>query len=233
MKNENKEELLRQLAQYGYELSVPASPAVAPERVLEALLRQGDTRLLEGFPIVLASALLQNGALAWENKSWLPGKAFAAKTGARWVALMAISLLLFRLFGLEKTRQDRVLKLLRKYTEWEKFLTGLERDLAGEEVPAGDLRLSADRIKNSFRNYLVLQAGSGKELEEHRNALTYELLLSELFTVRQKEILRKRLTGKTMTKTEREYYYRVVKKRLRALADPRLHQMARSLVLPF
>lgn len=35
---------------------------------------------------------------------------------------------------------------------------------------------------------------------------------------------------KSLTKTEREYFYRVVKKRLKALADERVHQMARQLV---
>ena len=79
-------------------------------------------------------------------------------------------------------------------------------------------------LKTSFRNYVVHQADPGKEFEAQKNALEYELLLSELFTPRQKELLQKRLAGKKMTKTEREYYYRVVKKRLAALADPRLHQ---------
>ena len=77
---------------------------------------------------------------------------------------------------------------------------------------------------------MLHQAGSGKELEEQKNALELELLLSVLFTPRQKELLKKSLAGKPMTKTEREYYSRVVKKRLKAVADARLHQMARSLV---
>ncbi len=241
MKSENKKELLDQLAQYGYALSVPGTAAAAPEKVLEALLRQDDARLSEGFPVVLASALSGENVLAWENKTWRPGKAFSKKTEERWAALMAVSLLLFRLFGLGKWPQDRALKLLQRSAQGEKTLAAAE-DWFSENAAAGTgtsssgrsrikpLTLDAERLKTSFRNYAVHEAASGKELEEQKNALGFELLLSELFTARQKELLRKRLADKTMSKTEREYYYRVVKKRLKALADPRLHQMARSLV---
>jgi len=230
MKNENKERLREQLAQYGYVLSVPEASMAAPEKVLEALLKQDDVRLLEGFPVVLANAFSKKSALSWEGKAWFPRKAFSAKVQERWVALMAMCFLLFRLFGLEKVSQDRALQLLKKSPEGEKVLAGLGKDFSCEEAEVNGLRLSTDRLKTSFRNYVVHQPESGKELEEQKNALELELLLSAFFTVRQKELLKKRVAGKPMTKTEQEYYSRVVKKRLRALADTRLHQMARSLV---
>jgi hypothetical protein len=230
MKSETKNKLLGQLAQYGYELSVPGTPVSAPEKVLEELLKQDDARLLEGFPVVLAHALPQKGALTWEQKAWDPAKAFSGKAVNKWRTLMAESVLLFRLFGTVKEAENRALKLLRKDGKGEKTLAELEKKPADEEVKTGGLSLSPERLKTTFRNYLVRQDGFGKEFEAQKSALEYELLLSELFTPRQKELLHKRLTGKTMTKTEREYYYRVVKKRLVALADPRLHEMARQLV---
>jgi len=73
-------------------------------------------------------------------------------------------------------------------------------------------------------------APQDKEVQKKKHALELELLLSEVFTARQKELLRKRLEGKTFTKTEREYFYRVVKKRLRALANDEVHQMAHVLL---
>lgn len=230
MKNTDKKELMDQLSQYGYALSVPETPAADPEKVLEALLKQEDARLLEGFPVVLAHALSRKDTLEWEDSHWRPENSFSPKTEERWAVLMAVSFLLFRLFGLEKAWQDRVLKLLKKDLHGEAVLQRAESDFSSDKMKADGLLLSADRLKNSFRNYVVHQAGSGKELEEQKNALEFELLLSALFTVRQKELLQKRLTGKPMTKTEREYYYRVVKKRLNALADPRLYQLAQTLV---
>ncbi len=229
MKKENKAQLLDQLAHYGYSLMTPQVTA-RPEKVLEALLRQDEARLLEGFPVVLANALAGENVLAWENKAWTPQKVFSKEMANRWTVLMAVSLLLFRLFGFEKNSQARALKLLKKYPEGEKVLEGLEKDFAGSGTMAlGSLSVSVERLKNSFRNYVVNQARPG-ELQEQKEALGLELLLSELFTVRQKELLAKRLAGRPLTKTEREYYYRVVKKRLKALADDRLHQLARRLV---
>ncbi len=230
MKNKNKAQLLDQLAQYGYELYVPGTPASAPEKVLEALLKQDDSRLLEGFPVVLANALSRKNVLAWENNKWRPGEAFSSKMEERWVVLMAVSYLLFRLFGMEKSCQDRVLKLLKKDRRGGAVLETTENSFSGEKIKADGLYLFPERLKNSFRNYVVHQSDSGEELEAQKNALAYELRLSALFTARQKELLTKRLAGKPMTKTEKEYYSRVVKKRLSALADPRLHQMARALV---
>jgi len=75
-------------------------------------------------------------------------------------------------------------------------------------VKTGAALLSTDRMKASFRNYLVRGEpfkGGGKK--------------SRAFA----------LEGKPLTKTEREYFYRVVKKKLRALANEDLHQLARQM----
>jgi hypothetical protein len=229
MNKDNKTQLLDQLTHYGYSLLTP-QVTVSPDKVLESLLRQDDARLLEGFPVVLAGALAGENVFAWENRAWVPQKAFSSKMAERWVFLMALSLLLSRLFGVETQVQDRAMKLLRKYPEGEKILKGLEKEFSGSgTVVSGGLKVSLDRLKNSFRDYRVQQSSSG-ERQEQREALEFELLLSELFTARQKELLSKRRAGKPMSKIEREYYYRVVKKRLKALADDRLHQLARQLV---
>ena len=64
-----------------------------------------------------------------------------------------------------------------------------------------DVELSTERVKNNFRNYVVHAPGS-VEAQEKKHALELGLLLAELFTPRQKEVLRKRIEGKTLTKTE-------------------------------
>ncbi|MFH0985908.1 MAG: hypothetical protein V1882_10310 [Candidatus Omnitrophota bacterium] len=229
MKKANKGALLDQLTRYGYVLSAPQD-SMNPEEVLKALLDQEDMRLLEGFPVVLAHALSGHGTLQWEDKKWSPGKELFSKVKERWTVLMGLSLLLFRLFGLPKPLEDRAYQLLKKSPDGEKVLGGLEKDFSGSgEVLAAGMRFSAERLKNSFRNYVLLQDQEGG-LQEQKDSLEFELRLSELFTPRQKELLAKRLDRKPFSKTEREYYYRVVKKRLKALADERVYQMARKLV---
>lgn len=229
MKNSRQTELLEHLAHYGYALAVPGNP-VKPEKVLKELLGQDEPRFLEGFPVVLAQVLSGKEMLGWEDRQWLPNKVFSSKLYKRWTMLMTLSFLLCRLFGVSHEVTERVRRLLDKSQEAEQTLASLEKVFsASGEVRGVGMVLSVERLKNSFRNYVVLRPEE-KKLQEQKEALELELLLSVLFTPRQKELLTKRLSGKVFTKTEREYYYRVVKKRLKAVADERVHQMARKLV---
>lgn len=57
-----------------------------------------------------------------------------------------------------------------------------------------------------------------------------ERLLDRLFSGKQKELVYNRLKGHRLTKTEREYYSRVVKKKLVAIADPEMQELAGLLV---
>lgn len=230
MKGMDKNQLLENLGSYGYPLLMP-SPAGEPEDVLKALLKQSDARLLEGFPVVLAHVFKERESFAWEKSKWNPETDLSTKSMLRLADLLGLSYYLFKLFGLPKEYQDRTLKLLSKYKSGKLVLKELETPFAkSEPVKAGDVELSTERLKNNFRNYVVHAPGSA-EAQEKKHALELELLLAELFTPRQKEVLRKRMEGKSLTKTEREYFYRVVKKRLRALANDELHQMARTLLL--
>ncbi|MBW1909756.1 MAG: hypothetical protein JRJ11_09490 [Deltaproteobacteria bacterium] len=55
------------------------------------------------------------------------------------------------------------------------------------------------------------------------------LHLNPLFPRKQKELVLKRLKGEPFTKTEREYYSRVVKKKLEALASNEIREIATKL----
>jgi hypothetical protein len=57
-----------------------------------------------------------------------------------------------------------------------------------------------------------------------------ERFLDLLFSDKQKELVYNRLKGHHLTKTEREYYSRVVKKKLAAIADPEMQELAGLLV---
>ena len=230
MKTMDKNTLLENLASYGYPLLKP-TPAGEPEEVLGNLLKQSDSRLLEGFPVVFAHALKDKESLTWEKAKWHPADELLSKSEMLLAYLMAVSYHLFKLFGLSKEHQDRALKLLSKFKNGNELVKKLEDPFTkSKSVKVDNVELSMERLKNNLRNYVV-HAPDSAEAQEKKHALELELLLSELFTPRQKELLKKRLERKPLTKTEQEYFYRVVKKRLRALADEELHQMARSLVL--
>lgn len=215
------------LTDYGYPLLRP-SLNVAPETVLMELLAQHDVRFLEGFPVVVAH-MLKEKTLTWERKQWTPA-GLPRLVAARLAVLFPLTYQLFKLFGLERALQQRVHKLALKCSLkgdlWvnlqKKFLESLPVKLDGVE-------LSTVRLTRNFRNYVV-HSPQQEAVEQQKYSLERELLLSYLFTPRQKELLRKRLKRQSMTKTEQEYFYRVVKKRLKALADDKLHEMAKQLV---
>lgn len=229
MKALDRGELLENLASYGYTLMKPVSTS-EPEVVLENLLKQDDVRLLEGFPVVLGYTLREKESFGWENSKWYPEKELPRKSEQRLSYFLALSYLLFELFGLDKPLVSRTMKLLSKCENGKVLLAKLEKPFArSETVKLDDLELSTERLKNNFRNYVV-HAPESREAQLRKQSLEFELLLSEVFTPRQKTLLRKRLEKKPFTKTEREYYSRVVKKRLRALASDELHQLAHRLL---
>ncbi len=60
--------------------------------------------------------------------------------------------------------------------------------------------------------------------------ISLEYALSQLFSPKQKELFKKKLSGELFTKTEKEYYSRRVKKKVSALANPELHRFAQKLM---
>ncbi len=230
MKAANKSELLENLASYGYPLLQPSASGSA-ESVLKSLLKQDDVRLLEGFPVVLGNVLKEKESFAWENPKWRPKNDFSVSGERRLACFLALSYSLFKLFGLGRNYEDRVMKLLSKLKTGKQTLADVEAPfMKSESVKAGNLEVSTERLKNNFRNYFVAGQG-GEEVQKKTRALELELLLSELFTSKQKNLLRKKSEGKPFSKTEREYFYRVVKKRLKALASDEIHELARTLLL--
>jgi len=229
MKKMLKRELLDRLSGYGYALFQPVDPG-PPEELLAGLLAQDDVRLLEGFPVVLASVMRRTQMLAWEQPAWQPKHDLSQKQQGRLVYLFAFSYLLFKLFGLPDGFQNRVMRLLGKFKKGKATLKEVQDSfMTSKSVKVEGDTFSVSRLTDHFRNYAV-SGMNEREVEEKRHVLELELLLSELFTAQQKSLLKKKLAGKTFNKTEREYYSRVVKKRLKALANHELHQMAEDLL---
>jgi hypothetical protein len=54
--------------------------------------------------------------------------------------------------------------------------------------------------------------------------------LDLIFSAKQKELFLKKLNKGTLTKTEKEYFSRVVKKKVSALADTELHTLSKKLL---
>ena len=60
-------------------------------------------------------------------------------------------------------------------------------------------------------------------------AQNFNNALDILFTFRQKEIIFRKIYGLRLSKTEKEYYSRIIKKKIRAVASTTLYRIARIL----
>jgi hypothetical protein len=102
------------------------------------------------------------------------------------------------------------------------------------------MTISIKDIQNTLRDYTVKiknaaqeSAGgtSDAELKTEMLQRSPELnaCLDRLFSPRQKDLVFKKLNSQTFTKTEREYYSRVVRKKLKAIANAQVGYIANRL----
>ncbi len=227
MNSMTRDQLLDNLASYGYPLVKPVFNQ--QEELLENLLEQEDARLLEGFPVVFVNVLKEKQELVWENSHWHPNN-LSKKAQKRLPYFLAFVSFLLEMGKVGESYENRVQKLLSIFSNGKKLRDSLyDPFMRSEPVEVDGVEFSTERLKTAFLTY-SLQPTANDKLQNKKRALEQELLLSEIFTPRQKTLLRKKSEGKPLTKTEREYFSRVVKKRLKALANNELHQLAQQLL---
>ncbi len=217
----NDSRFLAELAQFGYPLFRAEAD---PNDLLASMAESVDTRLLEGFPVVLANALSAGESKVDLTKAEARLGTLEGRKRFRQLALL--SFYLFDLYGLGELREKaRGQQLLKDEEDLRKRLV--------ENQPFklyGDGELDPERLKRTFLDYVVRarEARSGEERARLGDEFRREFYLSLLFSPRQKDLLYKKLRGEPMTKTEKEYFSRVVKKKLMALADPDLYRLAQK-----
>jgi len=223
----SRNELLDALSQYGYELNRP-SPHYKGEDVLANLVKEDDVRLLEGFPVAYKHFLDSPEYSGWDRNTLSFQKDLSEKEKTKLLYLLLLTYLLFKLYGEEKQKLEQTEDLLSKLSKnWKENLKETEEKFNHSELLTVDnlLSLSTDRLKKQYRNYVV------HSVSQHANSLKMdlelELLLSEFFTSKQKDLLKKRVKGEELSKTEKEYFSRVVNKRLKALANDHLHDFVK------
>lgn len=218
-----KNELLEALAQYGYELNTPVHQYKG-EEVLLNLLKENDSRLLEGFPVAYDNILNSQKQLSLDVKS------LSEKEKDKLLTLLLLTYVLLKLFGEDKAKLTETENALSKVSKkWREGLKDVEDKFNHSDfVKVNGALLATDRLKKQFRNYVV--HFGAKHENEPKLDMELELLLSQFFTPKQKDLLKKRTKHEVMTKTEREYYSRVVNKRLKALANEQLYTFAQHML---
>jgi len=223
----NKEELITALGQLGYRLFSPEKQRLSSKKVLDVLdelSASDDSRLIEAFPVVFANCA--HGGIKLDIRGLLSRYGTGSQRRANLEKLILASSDLMAQEGLDKPEEldGSVSHMRAKYG-----------DLLKEELL--DLgkhsSVSTERLRNALRRYAIdlERSESVRERNSRKQFRSFQLdlHLSTLFPPKQKELILKKLKGDSLSKTEQEYYSRVVKKKLESVVNSELRKIALAL----
>ena len=219
----NSQDLTEKLAALGLPLFVTTRQADVDE-VLADVVKSHDLRLWETFPALLAIGAEKNN-LSLENVRLMLSdleQGYLHKLLILSVAVFTCNHLSFPWLKHIKskfTSEDTVL-----LKDWKGLL------LHGRTLGWGDIELDSERLNNAFHLYSNQHAEDEKRKIGRQNDFALSYALSQIFPPKQMEIFKKKSEGYPLSKTEQEYYSRVIRKKVVALANIELHSMARRLL---
>src|SRR3989338_2888398 len=183
-------------------------------------------KLWEGFPVALANSSEKGLFDYYKTEGYLRAPSDKLNLGL----LVLFSLALYKTLGLKFSWADRLYALFKKKDlrqHYERCLSALRNNL--DFAVQGDV-MSVQRVKVTFNNYFRQTQAHLDDLLSAKEAMGLEYSLSQVFSPKQKELFLKKLRNEKLTKTEKEYFSRVVKKRVFALANPELHRLSQKLL---
>jgi hypothetical protein len=215
--------LMEKVARLGLPLMEP-SEELDVNQTLAEVVKSGDTRLWEGFPVLLLNSMKDNN-FNYERVS----NSLTEKERAALHALLLLSLTLYQNYHLSFSWMNQ---LKNTFSDEEKSSLKQFRNWLDHNEPFNykGTRFDATRLKKMFELYYEKDAEKNRQKKESYESLSFEYSLSQLFSPKQKELFKKKLEGLPLSKTEREYYSRAVKKKVAALANAELHRMAQRLL---
>lgn len=217
-------ELYAKLADLGFPL-FEAEDFQDVSKTLAEVAMSKDLRLWEGFPVILASSMEKKLFNTDAAKMYL--KKQPARPNLMFLVLM--SLALYKALGLSFSWADELYRSLPK-AKVKEFQVLLEKLKNNKDFKLAGHTMSAQRLKSTFKTYFNQgQSGLGN-LVAREDELGLEYSLSQVFSPKQKELFLKKLKGEKLTKTEKEYFSRAVKKKVVALDNPDLHRLCRKLL---
>jgi hypothetical protein len=221
---ESDKNLLKRVGELGYPL-LETEANEDPNAILADVIKSRDPRLWQGFPVMLANAG-EKGSLNYDQ---LKTQLDSQKDINQSRQLLFMSFALYDYLGLSFTWAKRLLGQYSASTRKEYFLF-LNRFKGGHDFRLGQYQMSAEKIKRIFQNYFGQTRLPLRNLLSGREELSLEYSLSQIFSPKQKDLVFKKLRREKLSKTEKEYFSRVVKKKILALANPELHRLAQRLI---
>jgi hypothetical protein len=216
--------LLSSLSKLGFPMfEVSEEPDV--NETMAEVVKSNDTRLWEGFPVLLANAAERYQFAPEQVRQLLRKK----EHKNRFHLLVLLTGSLFSFYHLSFPWWK---KLKQGLSEKDKNLVKKWRNNFVHDQPLKlyNFELDSQRLKGLFGLYFEKKGEKERRRKEKYIEYSLEHALSQIFPPKQKELFKKKLEGLPLNKTEQEYYSRRVKKKVVALANSELHNMAKKLL---
>lgn len=219
-----KNDLHKRLEMLGFPVLETRSTQTANATLAE-VAESKDIRLWEGFPLMLVNSVEKHWFSYNEVKRYLKSK----KEVSRLDLLIIMSLAVYEVMRLNLPGMEALRNLFKtdKNQDFQYFLQKLE---GNDDFILFNKTMSGERVKNVFSTYYGETQTGLRELLSVKDRHDLQYALSQFFPPRQKELVLKKLRNEKLTKTEREYYSRVVKKKILALANPELQKLSQKLL---
>ena len=219
----DKKELREKVRALGYPL-LEVEEQYDANAILAEVVISRDPRLWEGFPVMLARGLEKNLfnyiEAEWHLKTTQEKSLFQK--------LVLMSLALYTYLGLEFSFTDEIYNSPHfNKSFYDRYLSQFKNKRDLNDIEGG---ISTERVASTFKNYYQRAEFDLKEIIDMQDEFEFEYAMSQIFSKKQKELFLKKLKGKKLTKTEREYYSRVVKKKVIALSNSDLHKLSVRLI---
>ena len=196
--------------------------------ILDAVASSNDQDLVIRFPAIL-SICARNGIAL--NSHMLFSKYWESSPKKQNLEkLLLISAELFELEGIETPKNLKKIasSLKAKYgallsTKMLPLSSGISISIRAIQDTLRDYIAKTKHVMPAFRRRGLEQEPNRAVLSRSANLRTH---LGRLFSPKQRDLVFKKLNGESFSKTEREYYSRVVRKKLQAIADSEVGYIA-------
>jgi hypothetical protein len=219
----DNQKLLNSLSKLGFPMFEPSEELDVNETLAE-VVKSNDTRLWEGFPVLLSNAADSYQFDSDQVEMRLPTKDLKEQ----YHRLLLLATAVYSYYHLSfpwLTKQKK------GFSKKDQSLVKVWRNaLVHNQAPNWAEGFDAERVKGLFELYFEKKAEKEKRRKDKHEGFSLEFALSQVFSPKQKELFKKKLEGDLLTKTEQEYYSRTVKKKVVALANSELHSLARTVL---
>ena len=215
--------LLNNVAKLGLPMFEPEEEYDVNE-TLAKVVKSNDTRLWEGFPVLLANAA-NDYRFSLDQVERMLSRGQVGQ-------LQRLVLLSLAVYGVQNLTFPWSNKLLKNLRNDDRALVKQWRNMLvhDQKVTWDDVEFDTQRLRKAFSLYFEQSGEKSRRRKEKYEEYSLEYALSQVFSPKQKELFKKKLDGLPLTKTENEYFSRTVKKKVVALANSDLHALARKML---